>query len=46
MRLSAVQVINPVSGDGGDSFDAVDGGYVAGGAANASKEEDDEDFDF
>ena len=48
MRLSAVQVINPVSGDGGDaSFDAVDGGYVAQqGADNGSKEEDDEDFDF
>lgn len=49
MRLSAVQVINPVSGDGGDSFDAVDGGYTinsAQGAANGSKEEDDEDFDF
>ena len=47
MRLSAVQVINPVSGDGGDSFDAVDGGYVAGGADNGSTtKDDDEDFDF
>ena len=48
MRLSAVQVINPVAGEGGDaSFDAVDGGYTHNqGSTNGSKEEDDEDYDF
>ena len=46
MRLSAVQVINPVGGEGGDGdFDAVDGGYVAEGASNGSTKEDD-DYDF
>lgn len=47
MRLSAVQVINPVGGEGGDGdFDAVDGGYVAEGASNGSTKEDDDDYDF
>lgn len=50
MRLSAVQVINPVAGDGAnENFDAVDGGYTinsAQGSTNGSKEEDDEDYDF
>ena len=49
MRLSAVQVINPVAGEGGDmeNFDAVDGGYTVNqGSTNGSKEEDDDDYDF
>ena len=49
MRLSAVQVINPVDGEGGEaSFDAVDGGYThnQGSTNGSTKEEDDDDYDF